>query len=81
MIENAQVYPPHFQICSSAVRQVLFVLSWRLGPVLALVIVATAGAVAGYKKQTKAVEAAAGNALSRMVGVADQAFRGITTVR
>ncbi len=48
---------------------------------LALVIIATAGVVAGYKKQTKAVEAAAGNALSRMVGVADQAFRGITTVR
>lgn len=61
--------------------QVLFVLSWRLGPVLALVIVATAGAVAGYRKQTKAVEVAAGNALSRMVAVADQAFRGITTVR
>ncbi|BDA40377.1 mitochondrial potassium channel ATP-binding subunit [Coccomyxa sp. Obi] len=60
---------------------VLFVLSWRLGPILALVIVATAGVVSTYRKQTKAVEAAAGNALSRMVAIADQAFRGITTVR
>lgn len=59
----------------------LFVLSWRLGPLLALVIVATGYIVASYRKQTKQVEARAGNALSRMVGVADQAFRGITTVR
>lgn len=56
-------------------------LSWRLGPILALVIVATAGVVSTYRKQTKAVEAAAGNALARMVAIADQAFRGITTVR
>jgi ATP-binding cassette subfamily B (MDR/TAP) protein 8 len=34
--------------------QVLFVLSWRLGPVLALVIVATASTAALYKQQTKA---------------------------
>ena len=61
--------------------QVLFVLSWRLGPILALVIVATAGVVSTYRKQTKAVESAAGNALARMVAIADQAFRGITTVR
>ena len=33
--------------------QVLFVLSWRLGPVLAVVIIATAGTAALYKKQTK----------------------------
>ena len=61
--------------------QVLFYLSWRLGPILALVIIATAAAAANYKKQTKLVEGTASKALSDMVGVADQAFRAITTVR
>ena len=61
--------------------QVLFFLSFRLGPVLALVIIATAAAAANYKKQTKLVEGTASKALSSMVGVADQAFRAITTVR
>ncbi|CAK0787986.1 hypothetical protein CVIRNUC_011208 [Coccomyxa viridis] len=60
---------------------VLFYLSWRLGPILALVIIATAAAAANYKKQTKLVEGTASKALSDMVGVADQAFRAITTVR
>ena len=59
----------------------LFYLSWRLGPILALVIIATAAAAANYKKQTKLVEGTASKALSDMVGVADQAFRAITTVR
>ena len=61
--------------------QVLFFLSFRLGPILALVIIATAAAAANYKKQTKLVEGKASRALSSMVGVADQAFRAITTVR
>jgi hypothetical protein len=46
-----------------------------------LVIIATAGSAANYKAQTKAVEKSASRALAAMVGVADQAFRGITTVR
>ena len=61
--------------------QVLFYLSWRLGPILALVIIATAAAAANYKKQTKLVEGKASKALANMVGIADQAFRAITTVR
>lgn len=61
--------------------QVLFVLSWRLGPILALVIIATASTAANYKAQTKAVEKTSSRALAAMVAVADQAFRGITTVR
>ena len=64
-----------------AAAQVLFWLSWRLGPVLALVIIATAATAANYKKETKVVEGKAAKALSSMVGVADQAFRAITTVR
>ena len=66
---------------SPAHLQVLFYLSWRLGPILALVIIATAAAAANYKKQTKLVEGTASKTLSDMVGVADQAFRAITTVR
>ena len=61
--------------------QVLFFLSWRLGPILALVVIATALTAANYKKQTKMVEGKASKALSSMVAVADQAFRAITTVR
>ena len=63
------------------IKQVLFLLSWRLGPILALVIIATAATAANYKKQTKVVEGKASKALSSMVAVADQAFRAITTVR
>ncbi|KAK9839647.1 hypothetical protein WJX81_003007 [Elliptochloris bilobata] len=60
---------------------VLFVLSWRLGPVLAAVIVATAATAALYKRQTKEVERSNAAALGNMVGVASQAFAAITTVR
>lgn len=60
---------------------VLFVLSWRLGPVLGLVIVATAVSAALYRQQTKHVEVQNSTALSHMVGVADQAFAAIRTVR
>lgn len=59
----------------------LFALSWRLGPVLAMVIIATGCTAALYKQQTKAVEKAASTALSRMVGIASQAFSSIRTVR
>ncbi len=60
---------------------VLFVLSWRLGPVLGLVIVSTAVTAALYRQQTKEVEKQNSRALSHMVGVADQAFAAIRTVR
>lgn len=60
---------------------VLFVLSWRLGPVLGLVIVSTAVTAALYRQQTKEVEQQNSKALSHMVGVADQAFSAIRTVR
>ncbi len=60
---------------------VLFVLSWRLGPVLGLVIVSTAVTAALYRQQTKEVEKQNSKALSHMVGVADQAFAAIRTVR
>ena len=60
---------------------VLFALSWRLGPVLALVIIGTAATAALYKQQTKAIERTNSAALSAMVGVAGQAFAAITTVR
>ena len=60
---------------------VLFVLSWRLGPVLGLVIIATAVSAALYRQQTKQVEVQNSTALSHMIGVADQAFAAIRTVR
>jgi hypothetical protein len=60
---------------------VLFVLSWRLAPVCTAVIVAAALAAAAYRARTRAVEQALGSALSRMSGVALQAFDGIRTVR
>ena len=60
---------------------VLFVLSWRLGPVLGLVIISTAVTAALYRQQTKEVEQRNSKALSHMVGVADQAFAAIRTVR
>ena len=60
---------------------VLYCLSWRLGPILALVIIATGLTAAMYKRQTKAVEAKQLNSLAAMVDVADQAFSNIKTVR
>ena len=60
---------------------VLFCLSWRLGPILALVIVATGLTAALYKQQTKTVETGQLNSLAAMVDVADQAFSNIKTVR
>ena len=60
---------------------VLYCLSWRLGPILALVIIATGLTAAMYKRQTKTVEAQQLNSLAAMVDVADQAFSNIKTVR
>ncbi|KAK9862820.1 hypothetical protein WJX84_000045 [Apatococcus fuscideae] len=60
---------------------VLYCLSWRLGPILALVIIATGLTAAMYKRQTKTVEAKQLNSLAAMVDVADQAFSNIKTVR
>lgn len=60
---------------------VLFVLSWRLGPILASVIISTAATAALYKQQTRVVEADAARANSAMVSVASQTFSAITTVR
>lgn len=60
---------------------VLFVLSWRLGPVMGLVIVSTAVTAALYRQQTKDIEKRNAKSLSHMVGVADQAFAAIRTVR
>ena len=60
---------------------VLFILSWRLGPVLGLVIISTAVTAALYRQQTKEAEKQNSKALSHMVGIADQAFAAIRTVR
>ena len=60
---------------------VLFWLSFRLGPVLAAVIGATACTAWLYKRQTKAVEAANAQAQARMAQVAGETFSNIRTVR
>jgi ATP-binding cassette subfamily B (MDR/TAP) protein 10 len=60
---------------------VLFWLSWRMGPVLAGVTVATAATAWLYKRQTRAVDAAAGRAAAAMAQVADETFANIRTVR
>ena len=60
---------------------VLFVLSWRLGPMLAAVIITTAFTAAVYKGQTRAVERENAEAAAAMSNVASQAFESITTVR
>lgn len=60
---------------------VLFALSWRLGPILAGVIIATAFTANMYKEQTKAVETENAAAMNEMNSIANQAFESITTVR
>lgn len=60
---------------------VLFCLSWRLAPVVSVVIVVTAIAAAIYRRSTRPVEAAQSAALQRMAGVAYQAFQNMRTVR
>lgn len=56
---------------------VLFWLSWRLGPILAGVIIASALAIQLYRKQTRAVESANAEAQTRMSQVAAECFSNI----
>lgn len=72
---------PRAVLEASGAVVVLFCLSWRLGPILAGVIVATAFTASLYKQQTRAVERSNSEALGRMSSVASQAFSGIRTVR
>ena len=60
---------------------VLFALSWRLGPILAAVIVSTAATAALYRIQTKNAEQSASETNQAMVSIAGQTFDSITTVR
>lgn len=60
---------------------VLFALSWRLGPILAGVIIATGFTATLYKDQTKTVENDNATATNEMNNIANQAFESITTVR
>ena len=60
---------------------VLFALSWRLGPILAAVIVSTAATAALYRIQTKNAEQSASATNQAMVSIASQTFNSITTVR
>jgi ATP-binding cassette, subfamily B (MDR/TAP), member 10 len=60
---------------------VLFWLSWRLGPVLAGVIVATTCIAWLYRVQSKALENISGKAQGEMAGCVDQAMTNVRTVR
>jgi ATP-binding cassette subfamily B (MDR/TAP) protein 10 len=60
---------------------VLFALSWRLGPILAGVIVATAGIAWLYRQQSKAVERLSAESQSRMAVAVDETVSQIRTVR
>ena len=60
---------------------VLAWLSWRLGPVLALVIGATAAAAALHRLKTKPLETAASRAAAEMHAVAARALGAMPTVR
>lgn len=60
---------------------VLGLLSWRLGPVLAGVILAAGATAFLYRAQTRAVERAAAAAAARMAEAADETFANIRTVR
>jgi ATP-binding cassette subfamily B (MDR/TAP) protein 8 len=60
---------------------VLFFLSWRLGPILAAVILAAACTAFLYKQQTKKYEGSAARAQKQMTEVADETFSNIRTVR
>jgi len=60
---------------------VLFVLSWRLAPLLGAVVLAAGLGAAMYKRATKPLEQRAAVARVGMSAVAGQAFRAIRTVR
>lgn len=60
---------------------VLFWLSWRLGPMLAAVVIAT-GAIAWlYKKQSKMLEHSNAEAQARMANSIDETVSQVRTVR
>lgn len=60
---------------------VLFILSWRLAPLLGAVVLAAGLGAALYKRATKPLEERAAVARVGMSAVAGQAFRSIRTVR
>ena len=60
---------------------VLFVLSWRLGPILAGVIIATACIAWLYRQQSKSLERDSSDAQSRMAIAIDEVVSQIRTVR
>jgi len=60
---------------------VLFVLSWRLGPILAGVIIATACIAWLYRRQSKKIERASAEAQQRMAIAVDEMVSQIRTVR
>ena len=60
---------------------VLFALSWRLGPILAAVIVATACIAWLYRRQSKILERKSAESQSRMAVAVDEVVSQIRTVR
>jgi ATP-binding cassette subfamily B (MDR/TAP) protein 10 len=60
---------------------VLFALSWRLGPILAGVIIATACIAWLYRRQSKTVEKLSADSQSRMAIAIDETVSQIRTVR
>ena len=60
---------------------VLFALSWRLGPILAGVIIATAFIAWIYRQQSKSLERDSAEAQSRMTMAIDETISQVRTVR
>ncbi|KAI3435659.1 hypothetical protein D9Q98_001717 [Chlorella vulgaris] len=60
---------------------VLFALSWRLGPILAAVIVASVCTAFLYRRQTRSLEASNAAAQQRLAEVAASSFTNMRTVR
>ena len=60
---------------------VLFWLSWRLGPLLAGVIMATAGIAWVYRMKTRSLEQASAESQARMAACVDETVSQVRTVR
>ena len=60
---------------------VLFWLSWRLGPLLAGVIIATAAIAWLYRRQSRSLEQASAQAQARMAACVDETVSQVRTVR
>lgn len=60
---------------------VLFWLSWRLGPIMAGVIIATAAIAWLYRRQSKVFEQASAHAQARMAACVDETVSQVRTVR